>query len=203
MQVNSRCYDFPMRSRMATDERRAQLIELALRLFSTRGFDDISIDEIAREAGISKGLLYHYFPSKKAFFVAAVEVAAIRLLEATRTAAERDLGDPIGSLRAALDAYLDFVEERATAFRFLMRGGISGDIEVREILDATRERIVEDMLEDVPRTPSALIVARGLLGFIETASLDWLERRGVTRDELRDLIVTVVLQTLAPFVSAT
>lgn len=202
MRVNSRCYDFSMGSRMATDERRAQLIELALRLFSTRGFDDISIDEIAREAGISKGLLYHYFPSKKAFFVAAVEAASVRLLEATRTAAERDAGDPIASLRAGLEAYLDFVQERATAFRFLMRGAISGDTEVREILDATRERIVENMLEDIDQTPHARIAARGVLGFIENASLDWLERGGVTRDELLALIVRVVIFTFAPLVSS-
>ena len=67
------------RHRLQVDERRKQLIDLALELFGNRPYDEISIDETAKEAGVPKGLLYHYFPSKRAFFVAAVEAAAERL----------------------------------------------------------------------------------------------------------------------------
>src|SRR5688572_23935942 len=62
--------------RLATDERRTQLLDLGRELFNTRPFDDISIDEIAAAAGISKGLLYHYFPSKRHFYVETVREAA-------------------------------------------------------------------------------------------------------------------------------
>ena len=68
------------RARFSVDERRAQLLELGLRLFGDRSYDDVSIDDIAREAGVSKGLLYHYFGSKRVFYAACVEHAAASLL---------------------------------------------------------------------------------------------------------------------------
>ena len=80
----------PLRSRLAVDERRAQLLELGLRLFGTRPYDEVSIDDIAADAGVSKGLLYHYFGSKRAFYVATVQHAAAVLLEAL-TSVDQDL----------------------------------------------------------------------------------------------------------------
>src|SRR5690242_4164925 len=68
------------RVRLDVDERRAQLVALGLAEFGTRTYDDVSIDLIAQAAGISKGLLYHYFPTKRAFYVACVREAAARLL---------------------------------------------------------------------------------------------------------------------------
>src|SRR5215469_2622841 len=73
------------RSRLDVDERRRQLVSLGLELFSTRAYDAVSIDELAREAGISKGLLYHYFPTKRDFYVATVREAAQQLLSRTST----------------------------------------------------------------------------------------------------------------------
>ncbi|MEM7676524.1 MAG: helix-turn-helix domain-containing protein, partial [Myxococcota bacterium] len=66
--------------RLQLDQRRQQLLELGLRLFSERAYDDVSIDDIARAASISKGLLYHYFPGKRVFYVATVRAAAAQLL---------------------------------------------------------------------------------------------------------------------------
>ena len=62
----------PARTRLQVDIRRQQLLELGLELFAHQTYDGLSIDEIAKRAGVSKGLLYHYFPSKRAFYVAAV-----------------------------------------------------------------------------------------------------------------------------------
>src|SRR5438445_6224051 len=79
----------PDRLRLATDERRAQLVELGKRIFNERAYDEISIDEIAAAAGISKGLLYHYFSSKRVFYVESVRAAAREMIE--RTAPPREL----------------------------------------------------------------------------------------------------------------
>ncbi|MBW2509289.1 MAG: TetR/AcrR family transcriptional regulator, partial [Deltaproteobacteria bacterium] len=73
----------PARTRLQVDVRRQQLLELGLELFASQSYDELSIDEIARRAGVSKGLLYHYYPSKRAFYVAAVREAARQLLEET------------------------------------------------------------------------------------------------------------------------
>src|SRR5262249_47381912 len=63
------------RVRLDVDARRAQLVDLGLTEFGTRTYDEVSIDRIAQMAGISKGLLYHYFPTKRAFYVACVREA--------------------------------------------------------------------------------------------------------------------------------
>ena len=71
------------RARLGVDERRAQLLELGLQLFSDHSYDELGVDDIARAAGISKGLLYHYFPSKRDYYVEVVRRAAGELLART------------------------------------------------------------------------------------------------------------------------
>lgn len=74
-----------VRRRMGVDERRQQLIGVALELFSHRAPDEVSIDEIAAAAGISRPLVYHYFPGKQSLYEAALRRAAdelaVRFLE--------------------------------------------------------------------------------------------------------------------------
>src|SRR3954452_404911 len=73
----------PRRVRLQIDERRAQLLELGIRLFSTHAYDDISIDDVADAAGISKGLLYHYFQGKREFYVEVIREASLQLRRLT------------------------------------------------------------------------------------------------------------------------
>ena len=75
------------RARLSTDARREQLVALGVEIFSERPFDDVSIDDIAAAAGISKGLLYHYFPSKRDFYVAVVRHSADEMQAITETEA--------------------------------------------------------------------------------------------------------------------
>jgi len=189
---------------MSVDERREQLLALALELFAERNFEEISIDEIAQTAGISKGLLYHYFPGKRAFYVAAVRHAAEQLLSQTtgKVEAARQKEVEQGELlRVGLRAYLDFIEERATTFIFLMRGGMAGDPEVRAAVDSTRQAFIEVMLEgsEDAEEPRARTAVKGLLAFIEEASLDWLTHQDFPRSELEQLMLRVGLATASAF----
>jgi AcrR family transcriptional regulator len=197
------------RARLAVDERRAQLLELGLRLFSERAYDEVSIDHIAREAGMSKGLLYHYFGSKRDFYAACVRAASELLLARLMT-------DPalpkVERAREALDAYLAFAEERAAAFIALMRSGIGHDPEVQAIVEATRQRLVDRMMEGMGLTeprPIFAMAVRSWIGQVEAASLEWLEKRDVPRDTLVQLmlgglsgtlVTAKVLDPDAPFV---
>ena len=131
------------RARLEVDERRAQLVELGLDVFASRAYDELSVDELARVAGISKGLLYHYFPTKRDFYVATVREAARQLLELTATSADMP---PLERARAGLDAYLDYVDAHAPAYAALMRGGIGSDPEVARIIDETRAYILCERL---------------------------------------------------------
>lgn len=190
----------PARPRLGVDERRAQLIALGLELFGERTYEEISIDEIARAAGISKGLLYHYFPSKRDFYVATIRAAAEQLVEQVHVEAERE-SEPLEGLRRALDAYLDFVDSRAKAFSMLMRGGVGSDPEVSAILDGARGRIVERLLEGVaaehPLTPPLRTMLRGWIGLVEASVLEWVDTRDVDRVRLREMLVAMLEATVA------
>jgi AcrR family transcriptional regulator len=177
------------RARLTTDARREQLVALGGEIFSERPFDEVSIDDIAAAAGISKGLLYHYFPSKREFYVAVVRQAADEMQVVTETDPELA---PIDRLAAGLDHYLEYVETHARGFATVLRAGIGSDPEVAAIVEDVRAAMAGRILEDLPltgATPGVRIAVRGWVGFAEAASLEWLERREITRDELRDLLV--------------
>jgi AcrR family transcriptional regulator len=185
------------RSRLALDERRAQLLERGLELFSSRSYDEISIDDIAAAAGVSKGLLYHYFPTKRDFYVATVRGAT----EEMRNLTEPDEAlAPVERLRQSLEAYLDYVEAHAVGYRTLLRGGIGSDAEVRDIVEETRSLMIERFLEGMERDepgPGVRLALRGWLGFCEEASLAWLDRRDVARAELVAIMMMVLGAALA------
>lgn len=184
------------RARLGVDERRSQLLELGLQLFSDHSYDELGIDDIARAAGISKGLLYHYFPSKRDYYVEVVRRAAGQLLERT----DRAAGEvSVDALRGALDAYIDFVDQHARSYVALVRGGIGSDPEVVRLLEGTRktlaERIVSRISADAP-PPLLQLALRGWIGLVEAASLDWLDRREVPREQLRGLFEQMLLATI-------
>jgi AcrR family transcriptional regulator len=186
------------RSRLSIDERREQLVRLGVEMFSERPFDEVSIDDIAAEARISKGLLYHYFPSKRDFYVEVVRYSAAEMEALTEP--DRTLEAP-ARVEASLDRYLDYVESHARGYTTVLRAGIGSDAEVGAVVEEVRGRIVERILSGVElggrRPPAALRIAvRGWVGFAEAASLDWLERGGVPRVRLRDLLVATLAASI-------
>jgi AcrR family transcriptional regulator len=175
------------------EERRAQLLRLGQELFSTRSYDELSIDDIARAAGISKGLLYHYFPSKRDYYVETIRAASAELLEQTRTAAS---AAPVDRWRAGMNAYLEYVERHKRAFATLLRSGIGFDPEVSGIVENTRRAFLDRLLTNMPvQAPRVRNAFRGWIGFVEASVLDWIDNSDVGRSELLELLVRVGEQT--------
>jgi AcrR family transcriptional regulator len=185
------------RVRLDNDERRAQLLQLARAAFSDRSYDDVSIDDLAREAKISKGLLYHYFPTKRDLYVAGLREIAEELVQKL-TSVPGDL-PPAERVRGSLEAYLDFVTQHSRAYVSLLRGGIGSDPEVAAVISGVRKRLAESFLDGSPLQPMLAgkpafeTAVRGWLGFVEHASIDWLETNRMARDQLRDLMSEVLL----------
>lgn len=185
----------PARTRLQVDIRRQQLLELGLQLFANRTYDGLSIDEIAKAAGVSKGLLYHYFPSKRALYVAAVSAAAEQLLEETDID-KHGAGakpDPEG-VREVLRAFLRYVSRRRTEYVFLLSGGIGSDSEVGEILEGTRQALVQRMLTRLSRfgvidNPPTRLRLRGWIGFLEASTLDWLQTEELDSEAFLEVLV--------------
>ncbi len=192
------------RIRLETDARRAQLLELARKAFSDRSYDDVSIDDLAREAKISKGLLYHYFPTKRDLYVAGLREIAEELVERV-TSVPLDQ-PPADRARAGLDAYLEHISMHARAYVSLMRGGIGSDPEVAQVVEGVRTRLAARFLEGSPleamlaKDPRFQAVIRGWIGFVEGATIDWCANPRLTRVELRDLLVKVLLAILTAIV---
>jgi len=184
------------RTRLQVDVRRQQLLELGLELFGNQTYEELSIDEIAKRADISKGLLYHYFPSKRAFYVASVREAARQLLDETSIEQE-ERGPALNAedLRAGLRPFLCYVARRRLVFCFLLRGGIGTDPEVAEVIESTRQAVVDRMLTRLsrfgaqPDDPATRMRLRGWLGFLEATSLDWAEKQELDAEVFLDLLV--------------
>jgi AcrR family transcriptional regulator len=187
------------RARMENDERRAQLLGLGLGVFSGRAYDEVSMEDIARAAGISKGLVYHYFPTKRHFYVAALKEAARQLLAET----EPNTNDPPEErLRKGLDGYLAFVEKHGRAYTTLMRGGVGVDKQASSVVEKTRAAFM-DRLFSAPEmagvaTPMMRLAVRGWIGFVESTSLEWLERRDISREALLDLWMRALFSVSTP-----
>jgi AcrR family transcriptional regulator len=176
----------PAYTRLDVDERRRQILETGARVFTDRPYDEVSMSAVAREAGVSKGLLYHYFPSKRDFFVATLEAAASELQALTET----DPGlPPIEQLRRSLDAYLAWIDANAPSYRKLIESAAGSDA-ARSIVTRVRTQTVERMLEALgSRKPALRTALHGWIWSIDGATLDWLEHRDMTREELRELLV--------------
>jgi len=177
-----------LRERLRPDARRAQLLELGVRLFTERPYDDFTMDEVAALANVSKGLLYHYFPTKREFYMAALREATgemLRLIEPSLAL------PPVEAMRSALDAYLGFVEDHAPAYRAVLRGGVGADPGVQRIADEFRDAMAERLLNGarIPRpSPEQRLAVRGWIGFVEAASLDWIDHRDLARPHLIQLL---------------
>jgi AcrR family transcriptional regulator len=195
--------ELTQKRRLSTDARREQLLASGARLLAERPFDEVSIEEIARAAEVSKGLLYHYFPTKKDFLIAALERGQEEL--AALTAPDPDL-PPAEQLTASLDRFLDFVEEHEAAYTAIFRSRGGGDPEIQAALEAGRQQRMDAVIESlgswepapasVERTPTLETAVQGWFFFVEGAVLRWLERRDMERGELRELLGRALIASL-------
>lgn len=185
----------PAYRRLDVDERRQQLLDRGAELFTAHPYEELSMSKIAAEVGISKALLYHYFPSKQAYFEATLSAWAEQLRERTETDPELP---PVEQLTQSLDAFLALIEENADAYRNLIRSA-AGVPEIRELIEAVRrqtaQRILDGLYPDGP-PPKARIAVSGWLWFMDGACLNWIDHRDVEREELRGLLLGVLMGAL-------
>jgi AcrR family transcriptional regulator len=179
----------PAYTRLQVDERRRQLLDAGAKLFAQHAFEEISMRQIAAEAGVSKPLLYHYFPSKDDLFIAAVNEAASELRALIEPSGQ---GTPFDQLRDSLDAYLGWIEDNGETWGKLMQSAASLPA-ARELVEGFRERTLELALKELTgrRKPRPVLrtAVKGWLGYMDAAILDWTRARDLSRQQLRDLLL--------------
>lgn len=179
----------PAYTRLPVDERREQLLEAGAAVFAEHAYEEISMRQIAERAGVSKALLYHYFPSKLDLFKAAVAEAAAEL---ERTIAPTGDGTPIEQFTASLDAYLTWIEHNSRTWTKLMQS-VSSVPEASELVEAFRARIMDlvvvELTGDQRPRPVLRSAIRGWLGYMDAAILDWAQNQDIERETLRNLLL--------------
>jgi AcrR family transcriptional regulator len=173
--------------RLQRDERRALLLERATELFAREGYEGLSMSRLAQEAQISKALLYHYFPSKRRLFEAALAEGAEELRLRTEPDPARP---PAEQLARTLAAFLEWVQERPSAYATLLESAGSGEVReiVADVRATTAARILAGLGADGAR-PATRAAVHGWLGFLDGAILDWIAHDDLSRQELHGMLL--------------
>jgi AcrR family transcriptional regulator len=186
------------RTRLDPESRRQHLLAVGARLFAEHTYDEVWVDDVARQVGVSRGLLYHYFPDKRAFFAAILSAEGKRLAEVT--APDPNL-PPLERLRAGLDAYLDYVEQHPDGYRAVHRGALSADPQLRAVVEGNLERQGRRLLDAISpdRDPTGYerLAVHGWPAFLVATALRWLDEQTPDRAQVRDLCVNTLVAAVA------
>lgn len=186
------------RRRLSPDERRTQLLDLGQELFASAPYDEVHIERVAELAGVSRGLLYHYFPTKRSFFAALVRRGTAALALATETSPDQP---PMQQLVLGVERYLEHVREHPHATRAFHRGIASGDVEVQAVVaDSTRlfeDRVLDAIEPDREPHPLLGIAVRTWVVLVRAAGQELLDQPEVTVAQVRDLCVGALVALVA------
>ncbi|MBN1092365.1 TetR/AcrR family transcriptional regulator [Blastococcus sp. TML/M2B] len=179
------------RSRRSADDRRAQLVQIGLELLPTTPVQELTIDEVARRAGISRSLLFHYFATKREYYTAVTRAAADLMLEHLLPEPGAPADEQVTGM---LDRYVGWVETFRESHLAFVRGAGGGDPWVAEVYADTRQRLVEVALTALDLPDDALRRQLVLAWFAFTEDLvgSWADAPAMSRPELIALLREVL-----------
>lgn len=184
----------PRWNRLEHDERRAQILACARRLFSERHFGAVSTTDIARAAGVARGLIHHYFGTKRDLYLEAVRSMVSMPLQPVPT--ELDGREPEQLLAEGVDRWLEMLSRNRETW-IAARGaqGFGRDADVERILEDARENAVDEVIaamrpgeEPAAAPPEFRALVRAYAGLAEATSLEWLQHGRLTRQQARALL---------------
>ncbi|MEV6553830.1 TetR/AcrR family transcriptional regulator [Streptomyces sp. NPDC051597] len=177
--------------------RRSELIATGRKLFADTSYDALSMDDIARHAGVAKGLIYYYFTSKRGYYLAIVEDAVAELV--ARAAGDTEL-PRADRVHRTMEGYLLYAEHHQAAYRTIVTGGVGFDTQVQAIRDAVREELIATIAEGAYGRRAVPVLARlallGWMGSVESVTLEWLGTGAPERATVRELLVRMLRRTM-------
>ncbi|MFI1159917.1 TetR/AcrR family transcriptional regulator [Streptomyces sioyaensis] len=185
-------------TRLTPDQRREQLVGIGLEMLADRSLDELSTDEVARRAGISRGLLFHYFDSKRDFYRAVVRAECDRFTAATEPDGSLE---PVAWMRAFIAGFVAYVLEHRQVYLALVRGAAGSHPAVTDIVGATRETVARRVHDGrrrlgMPDAPQAELATRAWMAFAEEAATTWPAEQPGARDELCAFIESSLVHLL-------
>ncbi|WP_226434947.1 TetR/AcrR family transcriptional regulator [Rhodococcus yananensis] len=178
------------RRRLPPEERRRQLVAIGLQELASRPIHALSVDRVAEIAGISRGLLFRYFPTKQDFYVAVVGAASRRMLRAAIPAPD----DP-EPLRSVLHAFVSFVDRHTDNYQAFFHGGFGADPEIRTIHDTVKTTMVDRTAAAAGVTVDATTTMRmrAWWSMVESLAIDRTARPDeMTVDDVVDYAISVL-----------
>jgi len=187
-----------MDHRLTAEDRKKQLVRIGLMMLRTQPIHELSIDAIAGQAGISRSLLFHYFPSKRDYYVAVISAAGRRLLRVTKP--DEDL-PPDEQLREMLTQFVAFINRRRTAYISFVRGAAGGDDYAVEVYDKTRAGLTQRVLTylgipDVAPGTLEYMRVHAWLAYTEDLAIEWSGRPEDDRPTTHEDLVTHAIEAL-------
>ena len=180
---------------MRAPERREQLLQVARGVFAKRGYHTVTMDDVARQAGVTKPILYDHFPSKRDLYRGLLEADLATLRSKIEAALESSPGNR-ERIRGSFQAYFDFMDEEGAGFRLLMKEAVGAEEEFRELVGRFREAVLDSVTEVIVRESRGRLsrkeagdVALGLIGMAETVAQHEPSR---TKRERRKTVDTLV-----------
>lgn len=162
--------------RLPADQRREQLLEVALRLFAGRGFAATTMDDIATAAGVTKPLLYQHFASKRALYLELVDSVAHEMLDAINESTAAANG-PREQVEAGFAAYFHLVVKHQDAFRLLFGSDVPDDPELSRALRSVEDTVaeaVDELIDAGLDSEHRRLIAYAVVGMATGASRHWL-----------------------------
>jgi AcrR family transcriptional regulator len=159
---------------MTTEARREQLLAFGRRHFAEHGYEAMSMDAIADRAGVSKGLLYHYFGNQRGFYMETVRSVTDEVIAITEPPAEQPFDQ---AFRVMVTCFVGYVQEHSAIYAALVRGGLGSDTEVNELLDRVRTTTMSRILE-------------GWVSLIENGCAEWTAAGGASPSRLIDFFIS-------------
>lgn len=166
-------------------------------MFADTSYDALSMDDIARHAGVAKGLIYYYFSNKRGYYLAVVEESVTELVARASSHPELPRAQRV---RRTVDGYLHYARHHQAAYRTIVTGGVGFDVQVQTIRDTVREQLLTTLAEgaygrsDVP--PTARLALIGWMTAVEGITLDWVGAPALPQEAVRDLLVGLLRATL-------
>ena len=171
------------RRRLAADDRRRQLLGIGLSKLVDKPIQDLSMDEVAAEAGISRGLLFHYFPTKTDYYVACIAAAGRRMLRNTAPDPTAPGAEQVSSMVRLM---VEQIERRRAFYLSLVHGTGAGDARVAQVYESVRAGQTDRVMRALGLEDAARAVVHAWWAYVEDLAVTWSadppRRRQVDRD---------------------